>query len=262
MTISGCPKLLLITLLSFCLPVLTNAQDRESDSSDAVKVMQEINQHMKAGEWNEVADRMTEKAWDDWCETLVVECISLAGIEIDMGFAMPGMEKAQEEINDVLEKHELDQIEIETPSIEIHMGEAGDDDQEEDIEVEDSEDVSDEQSRKILDALDADNDRYAVVQELWKARSSSPFSATVFGGKVEKQETENEVVNLTITPTVVTSEDDQPGVVIQIMAPPVVVNIQKVKGTWKYAGTNEEKSAEAMKNFKPDMMMDGRREDF
>ena len=247
-------KMLLIAVISCCLCISATAQEKKGETSNATTLIQDIGKHIDDGQWSEVAKRMTAEAWDSWCQQLVVECLSIAKIDSDMEFGLPGMDKAQEKIVLALEKHGLDKIEIKKPSIEIRMHEFGDGDEEVEVQESDEKD-SKELTKKILAALDADGkeNRFAVIQELWQARSGSPFSVSVFAGKVQKEETEGETVNLTISPKVVAAENDEAGVMIQIEVPPVVIDVRKVDGQWKYVGMNEKKSAEAMKNYKPKM---------
>ena len=255
-----CIQKLLVIAISCCLGGTALAQEKKSDRSEAVELVREIDRLMDDGQWPEVAARMTDKAWDSWCERLVVECLSIANIDANMGFGLPGMDQAKQKIEEALEKHELDEIEIEQPSIEIRMNDLGD---EEDVDIEGVKKENDaEQTKKILAALDANGkeNRFTIIEDLWQARAGSPFSVSVFAGKVEKEESSNETVNLTISPKVVTGGSEEAGVMIQIQVPPVVIDVREIDGKWKYVGMNEKKTAEAMKKFKP--KRGGGREDF
>ena len=55
--------------------------------------------------------------------------------------------------------------------------------------------------------------------------------------------------------------EEQDGMIMKIVVPPVVINVKKADGSWKYAGMNDEKTAEAMKDFRP-MAGEDFREDF
>ena len=123
---------------------------------------------------------------DKWCEALVVECISIAAIDMDTGFAMPGIEDSQKEILEKLKQHGLDEIEIEKPSIEIRMHSAD----EEEVELTDDPETADkakEQSARILALLDTNENRKAIIQDLWKARSGSPFSVACLEAKWKRK---------------------------------------------------------------------------
>lgn len=252
MKISSYTKLLLVAAVSFSLALPAVAQDDEKsgekETSPGARVLNEIHQHIKAGEWSDVKSKMTEEAWDDWCENLVVSSHGMANLEIDTGLSIPGLDEAQEAISEVLKKHELDELEIKNQMFEIRVGDM--DDEPEAPEDEEVEEAS-EQSREILATLDKNDSRLQVIQDLWEAQATSPFNFSVFGGDVENEEEFEGGVSLTIKPVAGSSGDS--GVSFQVMAPPVVIDMRKEGDTWKYAGMNGEKTAKAMKDFNPGM---------
>ncbi len=227
--------------------------------SEAAMVLQQIREHIEAGNWQGVSNCMTDEAWDRFCSQQVVEAISVANIDADI--PLPGIEEAQQAIKAALEKHGLDELEIDRPSIEIRMGHGMED--EEEVEVEKDKEAAtaeDAQHEKIIAALDDSGDRMTIVGDLWKAKAASPFGVSVFLGDIKQEVADGDSVSLKISPSTPEMHDEG-GLSLVIAVPPVFVDIRKEGGVWKYAGVDQEKTDEAMKNFRPPMH-GGQRSDF
>jgi hypothetical protein len=220
-------------------------QTGRTSDTEAARVLGEIRTQIEANNWPEVAASMTPDAWDAFCAQIVVECISIASIEIEI--PIPGIEDAQDAILEALEKHGLDKIEIKQPSIEIRMDDPNNPD-DKDQAVARAEKES--QKQDILKRLNQSSDRMAIVADLWKAKSNSPFTASVFMGKIEEETRDGETFIVKVTPAMPKPASDE-GISIMIAIPPVFVNISKVGDDWKFAGVNQKKTDQAMKDFKP-----------
>lgn len=143
----------------------------------------------------------------------------------------------------------MDKLEIKYPSIEIKMGE-GHDPEKRDKDKVDTRAGKNSQQQEIVKHLNELDDRMTIVADLWKSKSSSPFTASVFMGKIEEQIVDGDSIIVKIVPGRPNTNKGGDGSII-IAIPPVFVNFSKVGDDWKFAGTNFEKTDQAMKEFRP-----------
>ena len=83
--------------------------DSKTQNETIAKLLKELNGHMNDGDWSEVKEMMTDEAWDSYCSSLVLQCVSLTKVELD-GIDIPGLEDSKDEIIEVLEAHGLDKL--------------------------------------------------------------------------------------------------------------------------------------------------------
>ena len=258
----------LTLLIAFTSIGICNAQDGEKavadPESEVSQLLTSLNDHMQEGEWAEAKALMTDEAWDTYCSRLVQRCASMTKIEINID--IPGLNEAQEAVEEVLEKYGLEDVEVKD-GITLKIDGQGDDeeadDDEEDEEDEGEQDGDEEKVDSVLTALDKGGKRMEIVEALYEANGLSPFNLSLFNGDVKEVEVEAKDMEVTLIAKIepkVQQSDGSDGIQIKMMSPPMIVLIQKVDGEFKYGGLDMRRTAEEAKNFSP--RGDGPRTDF
>ena len=240
-------------------PKQDEKKDSESNAkasntgAEAKKAFQKIKKLIAENKWEEAAKHMTKKAQDELVVEQTISAIGLASMEID--FPIPQLEDAMDEIEDVLIKHGIKDLGIDTSSMfkfEMRMG--GDDDEDDgadqDIEkeVEAHRPEMKNESEKILNHVNKSGKRWEIVKDLWNAKKASPFSMSPLSGKIEKQEADKDIQLLYVS-MAPAEADNNNGIVFQMVAPPAVLRMKKVENNWKFDGRDEIRTAKAMQEF-------------
>jgi hypothetical protein len=228
----------------------------EKADSDAQKEAKEaftkIQKLIAKKKWKDAAKLMTKKAQDEVVIEQTISSIGLANIEIDL--PIPNLEDSIDEIEDALVKHGLMDLDIDTSSMfrmEFSMGEEEDEEDESEKEGKAKEQAKkmEGEGKKILDHIAKSGNRWEIVGDLWDAKASSPFSMSAFSGKIQKQEEDGQVQLLYVSMAPAATDNQDGGVMIQMMAPPAVMRMTKTDGKWLLDGRDEKRTASAMKEF-------------
>lgn len=233
-------------------PTTVPASKDKSGVNDAFTKMKTL---IKKNDWQAAAKLMTTEAADRTATELVTKGLGMCQIELPM--PMPQLEDAIDDMDSVLTKYGLDKLGIKTkPMVKIELGTHDEDEEESESAEPDEKQVEanrKKNSDKIIEALDKDGKRWQIVGELWEAIASSPLGMNPLVSKAEKITVDGDKAVLEVKHVPSDVDNDQPGVMIQIMAPPMFLNFQKSNGDWKYTGLNEKKIKEAMKEFQENM---------
>ena len=235
-------------------PTTVPAGKDKSGVNDAFENMKAL---IKKNDWQAAAKLMTDEAADRTATELVIKGLGMCQVELPI--PMPQLEDAIDDMDSVLGKYGLDKLGIKTePMVKIELGTHDDDGDEVDsAESKESEKKAEadrkKNSDKIIAALDKDGKRWQIIGELWDAIASSPLAMNPLVSKAENITVDGEKAVLEVKHVPSDVGNDEPGMMIQIMAPPMFLNFQKSNGDWKYTGLNEQKIKEAMKEFEENM---------
>ena len=250
----------LVTNLAICLSV-TSAQETQTRASKKkntnvatpTQAFKQIQSLVIKEEWESAAKLMTKQAADETAVGVVNLALSIA--EIDPPVSIPQLDDAKQAITEALEINELDKLGIDIePAFKLRFGGPGEpEDHEEDEEV--TSKSSEDNNKVILAALEKSGNRWDVVAELSDAISSSPFGIQTLNGNVVDEDIDGDKSTLKVKHA--PPQGGNRGGMIHIHGPPRFLNFVKQGSTWKYAGINEKKTAQAREEFSQQMPNQG-----
>ena len=200
---------------------------------------------VSTGDWKELAKGMTEQAVDDYVIGIVAQGISIAQLDLPAQLDVPEIRDAQDETTAILDKYELEEIDISTMvrnrARNLRPSGADDDDGDDDGEKTPPKNAKtqDEIKAEILAAIDKNDKRWEIVAALINARRDTPFGRDIFGGKVDDSDVAEGEVFLTVTREAAGSR----------IAVPAVVKMTGGKGNWKYAGIDTSRTQKAVQRM-------------
>lgn len=213
--------------------------DDQKKAETAVRASyNQIKKHLMKNDWEAASKFMTKTTADKEVAGQVISAIGMLGMDIPAG--IPGMEDSLDEIDAVIDKYDLDDLEIDANSaMMMQMGEG-------------NSDALDATHKNILDTLDKNGQRWAICNDLNKALATSPFSMNPLTGAVDDISFENgkAIVEIDMAGDSVGGAGNMQ---VQIMAPPIFYNFAIHQGVWKSEGVNRKKTSEAMKEFAENM---------
>ncbi len=213
----------------------------QKDDAQLIKsAYQQMTELASESNWDKAAELMTRSATDEICGQMVVMAIGIRDMELPRSVSQ--IEEAQDQVESVLDDYGLNNVDIKVEM--FRFGGAGDEEKPEDRRAK-----MEQNLKTVLTALEKIEDRWKLVSELQKAMSSMPFGHNpLLIGEVLDVQIENEAATVKIKPNP-PQNNQQRGLVLQVVAPPRVVNYSKVDGKWLFAGLNREKTDEAFREF-------------
>ena len=208
---------------------------------DATKAYDKLTKSVSEGDWKAVATGMTKQANDDYVVGMVAQSIALSKTEIPKRLDVAGVKEAKEATTAVVEKFELDDIDI-SSMLRNRSGagpENNDDDEEKMSSQEKAKAQQDKIKADIMAAIDKNDRRWEIVAELNEAQKGTPLSRNIFGGKVGDSDVNGEAVFLTVTRNTTGSQ----------IAVPAVVKMTVDNGSWKYAGLDPSRTQKAIQRM-------------
>ena len=257
---------------------------KKVQDKSVVEAYEKLKKHFKSSDLKKAANMMTKAAQDQFAAEQFMTAKSM--LEMDMPMQMPGFDEVLDNLEDVFEKHDLDDIEFDIEGMmRFEMSVDGldeDEDEGEDKADKKDKDKSDGKKAKsksdveknaakslesqmkkayapVLKGLDKKGKRWEIVSDLWNAQKGSPFQMSPLTGNVEDHEVEGKLayVRVKIVPP---QMDDESGMMMQIMSPPMYLKMEKEAGSWKYAGLDMKRTQKAMEEFmknQPGLMVPG-----
>lgn len=244
---------------------------------DVAEAFEKLKKAISKADFKAASKLMTEKAANEMVMSQLMMAKGM--INANMPMQLPGIEEVVEKLEDVFEKYELDDIEMDSSQMfrmEFGGSTKDDDSDEKSKEKSEGSDSKDDAKKKpadtqskIMKELDKKGDRWEIVGALWNAQKGSPFATNPLTGKIESHEADGDKVYLMVKSAPPEANDDGGGIMVMVKSPPVCLVMEKEKSDWKYSGMDRERTMKAMKKFmdenKNGMMMPQRKrqqEDF
>ncbi|MDB2686946.1 EF-hand domain-containing protein [Mariniblastus sp.] len=198
-------------------------------------------------DWKKAAEGMTKQASDDYAIATVTQGITLTQMELPPQMDVPAINKIKDATMEVLEKYELDDIDI-TFFLE-QRGSKGrsnkDDDGDENGDLTPREKAKARQAEvkarqnklkaDVLAAIDKNDQRWEIVSAMREAQQGSPVQRDIFATEIGDSDASDSEVFLTL------SAKEKAGQ----FALPTVVKMTAEKGNWKYAGIDLKRTSKA-----------------
>ena len=122
-----------------------------------------------------------------------------------------------------------------------------------------SDDLIEEMKSGILESLDKSDSRFKAAVEFKKLTGN--YHLNLFNGELQKEiEFDGDVATLEVELNLDEMEmgdEELPDVEMEIMMPPLFIKFEKADKGWKFAGIDEEKTAEAEEEFMEEMNAEG-----
>lgn len=225
---------------------------------DVAEAFEKLKKAITKSDFEAASKLMTEKAANEIIMTQLTLAKGL--VESEMPMTIPAIEEVAEKLEDVFEKYDLHDLELDARQMfKMEFGspnkDSGDD--------EDSDEKSDEKSKdddskedkakqkgntqsNVLKELDKKGDRWEILGAIWKAQKGSPFAMNPLKGTIESHEADGDKVFLTVK-SAPPGGDENGG--MMMVQPPVCLTMEKMKGDWKYSGIDRERTMKSMRKF-------------
>ena len=239
-----------------------SSDKKKKTDKTVVEAYEKLSKQVEKADWKEAAKLMTQTAQDEFASTEFLKSKSF--LAADMPMQLPGMDEVLDNLEDVFDKHDLDDLDADVDSmfrIEMMDGDSDDDEKEDEDEKDEDEkkeskklspaEKQKEMQKKILKFMDKDNKRWEIVGDLWKAQEGSPFQVSHLYGTAKEHEVEKDNAFIRVEMKL-PQQDGMPNN-ISFQAPPIWVKMKKVKDNWKFDGVDRERTQKAMQKFRRNM---------
>ena len=211
----------------------TGGEKELSESELAARTAyQNIGKLVDDGDWETISQRMTEEGRGLFGRNTVRSALVISKMDIKTPAPMKVFDDTKAAITEILQEYGLDKI--------APQKRRNDEEGEEEEEPAGSEDPNE----LIDEALDKEGKRWEIIEAISDARAGSPFAGLLNNNVIGAEADGSDAVLLTITPK---ASEETPQ--IRISRPPTVIRMEKVDGSWLYAGMDAERSREKAQEY-------------
>ena len=171
-------------------------------------------------------------------------------LDNDLPTMLPGMDELLADMKLVVKKHKLDEIDIDTSGV-FNFSASGSDEQASSEKGEDEEPETGllAHTKKVAEAIGEGEQRWKIINDLWIVHKRSPLTINSMTGTVQQQEAVGSKVRLRVKVVPMNLAQQDPDVMMNVIVPPVFVQMVKKDGRWLYDGVDRVATRKAAKKF-------------